>query len=282
MNENGPNQIPMQAEDMLPAERRQRLQEWFTQNLAASSQDLARTFNTSVSTIRRDLDYLASQGLVRRTHGGAVRIRRRATFEPTTDEARQTAVEEKRAIAEEAAKRLEPEQSILIDTSSTLHRFANVVAGLAIPLTVVTNDVLVASLLSNKDHIRLIVPGGSCRHGAYALLGEPGLSFLKDVRCDHFFLCSQAVDFDCASDTAIELVQLKRAMIEAAERTTLLVDSSKFSSRAIYKVTSLDRIHEIITDEGLGSEERERYEALSVKVTCAKLDEPVSTENAIG
>ena len=61
-------------EDMLPAERRQRVQNWFRDKVAASSQELARHFNTSISTIRRDLDYLAAQGVIRRTHGGAVRI----------------------------------------------------------------------------------------------------------------------------------------------------------------------------------------------------------------
>ncbi len=260
-------------DDMLPAERRQRLQEWFNDKVAASSQDLARMFNTSVSTIRRDLDHLASQGLVRRTHGGAVRIRQRSTFEPTTDEARHTAIEEKKAIALEASKRLQPEQSILIDTGSTLHQFAYVVANMDIPLTVVTNDMLIAGVLSNKPHINLVVPGGVCREGAYSLLGEPGLSFLKDLRCDNFFLCSQAVDLECASDTSLELVQLKRAMLNAAEVTTLMVDSSKFSTRAIYRIADIEQIGEIITDEGLIQEERDKLHERGVAVTCAPLKE---------
>lgn len=270
MAEAGPerDQIP---EEMLPAERRQRLIDWFADNPAGASQDLARLFNASVSTIRRDLDFLASQGLVRRTHGGAVRARVRATFEPTADLARVTAAEEKRAIAAEAAKRLEPEQSILIDTGSTLHEFAHAVAGLTIPLTVVTSDVYVAGTLANKPHIKLIVPGGQCREGAYTLLGEPGLTFLKDLHCDQFFLVSQAFDLECASDTSFELVQLKRAMIEAAASTTLLVDSSKFASRAIYRVCTLDRITEIITDEGLDPEERERLRTRGVRLTCVTL-----------
>lgn len=112
------DQIP---EEMLPAERRQRLIEWFESNIAGSSQDLARMFNTSMSTIRRDPDLLASEGVVRRTHGGAVRIRRRATYEPSTDLARRTAIEEKRAIVREAVRFVEPEQSILIDTGATCH-----------------------------------------------------------------------------------------------------------------------------------------------------------------
>lgn len=265
-------------DDMLPAERRQRLLDWFAEHPAASNQELARMFNTSISTVRRDLDLLASEGLVRRTHGGAVRIRRRATFEPTLAEARLTASEEKRAIALEAAKRLEPEQSILIDTTTTLHLFADVVAQLTIPLTVVTIDVYVAGVLANKPHIKLIVPGGTCRDGAYALLGEPGLTFLKDIRCDRLFMCSQAVDVDCASDTSLDLVHLKRAMIEAAQAPTLLVDSSRFSSRAIYNVAPIGVFEEIITDDGLSEEERNRFQMRGIKVTCASVAEPGENE----
>ena len=61
-------------DDMIQAERQQRMADWFEHNVGGSNQELARIFNASVSTIRRDLDALAARGVVRRTHGGAVRI----------------------------------------------------------------------------------------------------------------------------------------------------------------------------------------------------------------
>ncbi|MFK0386354.1 DeoR/GlpR family DNA-binding transcription regulator [Rhizobium sp. RM] len=266
---------PTQVDDFLPAERREKIMEWFAANQVASSQELAKRLNTSISTIRRDLDYLATQGIVRRTHGGAVRVRRNTTYEPLVEEARQTSVEEKRAIAAAAAKVLQPEQSILIDSRSTLHQFAYAVADLTIPLTVVTNDVHVAFILANKPHIKLVVPGGICRPGAYSLLGETGINFVRELRCDHFFLSSQAVDTECVSDTSLELVQLQKAMIEAAAETTLLVDSSKFGSRTIYRTAPIESLTRIITDEGLDPEERARYSLLVPQLVIAPyLDEP--------
>ena len=261
------------SEDMLPAERRQRVQGWFRDKVAASSQELARHFNTSISTIRRDLDYLAAQGVIRRTHGGAVRIRQRATFEPTLDEARQSATEEKRAIARLAAKRIEPEQSLLLDTGSTLHELAHVIADMDVPLTVVTNDIYIAGVLAGKRHINLVMPGGSRREGAVTLLGEPGLGFLKDLRCDQFFVCSQAIDLECISDISPELVQLKRAMLKTAEKSILLVDSSKFLSRAFYRISDLDSIDEIITDDGLSQQCRTEFEAVHVRLSYAPVDD---------
>src|SRR5258708_3026655 len=75
------------AGGMIEGEGQQDMGDWFEGNVGGSNQELARIFNASVSTIRRDLDALAARGVVRRTHGGAVRIRQRATYEPSIDEA---------------------------------------------------------------------------------------------------------------------------------------------------------------------------------------------------
>lgn len=256
-------------EDLLPAERRNRLVDWFRANPAGSSQDLARMFNTSISTIRRDLDLLTADGLVRRTHGGAVRVRNHATDEYSTDLARRTAVEERTAIVREAVALLEPGDSILIDSGVTPHALAAEIAQLKLPLTVVTNDLHVAHTLAYKDEIRLLVPGGTIRPGSYTLVGEPGLSSLEDIRCDRFFIAPHAVDADCVSDTTVEVAHLRRAMIEAATRTILLADSSRFNARAIYRIAPLKRLHHVITDDGLPQEERERIEARGLRLTIA-------------
>jgi DeoR/GlpR family transcriptional regulator of sugar metabolism len=264
-------------EDFLPAERREKIMEWFSANQVASTQDLARRLNASISTIRRDLDLLASEGLVKRTHGGAVRVRRNTTYEQKSDEARITSVEEKRAIAKAAVSILQPGQSIIIDSKSTSHQLAYAIAETTIPLTVITNDVHVAGALANKDHISLVVPGGVCRHGAYVLLGETSTKFVRELNCDHYFLCSQAVDPGGTSDTSLDLVQLQKEMVGAAIETTLIIESSKFGSRAIYNIVPLQKIKRIITDEGLSPDDREKYKELVEELIIAPfLDDVVS------
>lgn len=257
------------AEDLLPAERRDRLVTWFRTNPAGASQDLARMFNTSVSTIRRDLDLLAADGLVRRTHGGAVRVRSHATDEFSTDLARQTAVEERAAIVHEALRLIEPGASLIIDSGVTTHVLAEEIARLKLPLTVVTSDLHVAHTLAYHDEIRLVVPGGGIRPGSYTLVGEPGLSFLRDIRADLFFIAPHAIDAECVSDTTAEVAHLRRAMIEAATRTVLLADSSRFAARAMYRIAPLDRLYQVITDDGLPADERERIEARGLRLTIA-------------
>ena len=255
-------------EEMLPAERRQHLMDWFDTNFAGSSQELAKMFSISVSTIRRDLDLLSNEGFLRRTHGGAVRIRKHTAFEPSTDLARRTAVEEKSAIVGEALRQISPGQSILIDTGAISHDFADGVAKLDFPLTVITNDLYVAKKLTYLENIRLMVPGGDNRPGAFSLLGEPGISFLRDVRCDLYFMSAQAVDTDCVSDTVLPLVELKRAMLNAAEKTILLADSSRFNSRALYRIVPLETISAIITDDGLSMKDREKLRQSGTDLIC--------------
>jgi len=263
MNSQGPSGF----EDLIPAERQARLREWFDRNVSGSVQELARMFNTSISTLRRDLDALVAEGLIRRTHGGAVSVRNRATFEPSTEQARLTAIEEKRAIAEAAARRLVNGQSLLLDTGSTTAAFAHLIAAMDLELTVVTQDLQIAGILSRNSHIRLIVPGGICRPRAYTLFGEHGLDFMSGLRCDWAFLTAQAMDHDCLSDTLLELVRMKRAMIAAARVSCVLIDSSRLSSRAIHRVADLAEVHEMITDTGLGEDDARPFLEAGLRVT---------------
>nr|WP_320144099.1 DeoR/GlpR family DNA-binding transcription regulator [uncultured Cohaesibacter sp.] len=260
-----------QVEELLPAERREQLIQWFQTNVSGTNQELARKFNISVSTVRRDLDSLAAEGIVRRTHGGAVRIRSRTNFEPSTDLARRTAVEEKNSIVRHTCKMIEPKQSIIIDSGAVIaHMLAEEIAANAIPLTVITNDLYVATTLAYKEQIKLIVPGGTCRFGSYGLLGEPGLEFLDDIRCDCFFMSAQALDIECASETLLDVMLMKRAMIKAAERTVLMLDSSRFFDRAIYRTVPIETFDTIITDEGLAAEAAEKIRLRGVNLEIAR------------
>ncbi len=199
-------------------------------------------------------------------------------YEQRMEEARQTSVAEKQAIARAAASILEPGQSVLIDSKSTSHLLAQAIANLSIPLTVVTNDVQVAAILANRDLISLVVPGGTCRQGAYVLLGEMSTKFVRELNCDHYFLCTHAVDANGPTDTYLDLVQLQRAMVSAATETTLIIDSSKFGTRRIYNVVPMNKIKRIITDEGLVQEDRDKYSALVEEVVIAPFIEETFLE----
>ncbi|MER8406830.1 hypothetical protein NKH16_19170 [Mesorhizobium sp. M1307] len=137
-----------------------------------------------------------------------------------------------------------------------------------------------AGVLANKNHISLVVPGGVCRPGAYVLLGETATKFVRELNCDHYFLCTHALDQAGPSDTLLDLVQLQREMVGAAVETTLIIDSSKFGSRVLYNVVPIQKLKRIITDEGLSVEDRERYQSLVEELVIAPyVDSPPSESN---
>ena len=167
----------------------------------------------------------------------------------------------------EAMKLIAPSQSILIDSGAVVaHILADEIAATNIPLTVFTNDIYVAKPLTYKKNIKLFVLDGSCRFGSHTLLGEPGISFLRDVRCDCFFMSTQAIDTECVSETLLEMVQLKRAMIVAAPKTVLMIDSSRFSEGALYRTASIEEFSAIISDEGLPDDAAEH-----IRLRCSEL-----------
>lgn len=255
---------------MIPAQRRAMILERIQKNGSASIIELASGIGASPSTIRRDLEQLTEQGYLERTHGGALLVPPlQATFErePTLNAHLQR--EQKRVIGAAAALRLSPRESVIFDSSSTV--LEAVRGGLArqIPLTAVTNSLDAAMLCAASPSWRVIVPGGTVRAGTRMLVGEPGESFLKGIHTDLCLIGALAVTGMLLTDASLEVAGLKRAMIQSARRTILLVDSTKFQAPGFCTFCTLAEIDEVITDDGIGPEHLSGLRAAGAKVTVA-------------
>ena len=164
--------------ELLPAKRRAMILDHLRVNGAASIQALAEAIGGSGSTIRRDLDHLMEGGYLERTHGGAVLLQPlRATFERDNSINAQIGHAEKVAIGAAAALRLNPRDSVILDSSSTVMEAVRAAATRDIPLTMVTNSLEIALFCADVPHWRVIMPGGTVRPGFKALAGEPGEFF---------------------------------------------------------------------------------------------------------
>lgn len=259
--------------EYLPAERRQMMIDWFKNNPSGSNAELTVRFGTSVSTIRRDLEMLASEGIVRRTHGGAIRVRHRTTDELTTDAARRTAVEERSVIVKSAMSLIEDNDSIFIDSGATSHALSEEIKNCNKSLVVVTNDLFVANSLTYKDNIRVVVPGGVLRPGSYTLTGSIGIDAIGEIFCDKYFMTPHALDLDSVSDTTLEVSQLRKAMINSSSRVICLADCSRLFSKAMYRISSLDKISTLITDDNISHDEIELIKDRGVEVLIGKCEE---------
>lgn len=234
---------------MLPALRRARIIELLRRDGAAGLKEMSEALKVSVSTLRRDVDYLCDQGHLERTHGGAVlKAGLRAGVELEREIASELDSGAKAAIGLRAAGLIQPGQTVIIDSGTTTAATARAARDRGIPFTAMTNDVSIASILSESPLVQVQVTGGTIRPGTSTLLGADALHSVRRLRADLAFIGAHALSEDEMSDTSIELAELKRDIIAATDRPVLLADSSKVFTRAFCSFGRVDELHLLITD----------------------------------
>lgn len=216
--------------------------------VATVSEVVAGT-GVSASTVRRDLRALDAQGLVRLSHGGAAAVEG-TTFEPLFRERERRNPQEKGRIAAEALEFLEPGQSVIFDSSSTVLAVIEALKQRPVRLSAVTNDVSAAAMLSEIEGVSVVVPGGQVREGSFTLLGSYTREFFLRLHADLLLLGMHAISGGLMSDASLEVVEIKQAMIEGARRTVLLADREKFGSPAFFEVGEVGLVDDLITGSG--------------------------------
>ncbi len=255
---------------MIAAQRRALILEQLRRDRAASIVALSDSIKVSASTIRRDLDFLTRGGYIVRSHGGALLNEPlRTTFEPEREIEAHVARSAKLAIGMRAAALIEPGQSVIFDSSSTVLEAAKVVVERNVPLTVCTNDLATAAVLARSDRLQVVVLGGTTRRGSLTMIGDPGLSFLQRLHADIAFIGIHSLVGGRLSETSIDLAAMKQRMIASAARAVVLADSSKFRHPAFCDVCSAADVHTIITDSGIGQADRERLAEAGVELIIA-------------
>jgi len=233
---------------MLPTQRRQAILAEVSERSAVSAEDLAREFDVSVETIRRDLRGLQRQGLLDRVYGGATRPAGRS--DEGSFAARSTRhVEAKRAIARLAASLVEPGETIVIDVGTTALEVAR-----ALPASfggrVLTNSVPAVMELSARRDVEILLCGGQIRHGDAACSGAHAEAFFAEFYADRAFLGSGGVHPDAGlTDYYPAEVVVRRTIIAHTAVSYVLADSSKLGAIAVHRVCPLDRIAAVLTDD---------------------------------
>ena len=232
--------------------------------------DLARRLDVTPETIRRDLDRLEKDGLVRRVHGGALPGAPITALESTMDEREQAQSAEKDRIAA-AAERLLPESggSVVVDAGTTTGRLVG-----RLPrdtdLTLVTPSVTPAARLTRHHDLTLHLIGGRVRSTTQAAVGPTTVIDLDRLRVDVAFLGTNGIsaDFGLSTPDADESAA-KRAMVDAAHRVVVLADATKFGREHLHRVVDVRRVDTVITDEGADRGEVAALERLGVDVVLA-------------
>ena len=231
-------------------------------------QDLSIQMKVSDVTIRKDLKLLEDKNLLFRTHGGASQTNPYTNDKPVAEKERLNA-EEKRSIAKTAAAMIGHNDSIIIGSGTSMLALARAIHPEG-HLTVITSALNVALELSHHLNVEILQLGGQLRQNSSSVMGPYAEQILNDVSCSILFLGVDGIDLETGlTTTSLMEARLNQRMIDAAQVTIVLADSSKFGKRGLGKICTLDQIQHIITDNGISPELVKLLEEKGVSVTIA-------------
>lgn len=233
---------------MLVLERQQRLLDMLRQQKAVDLDSLAQALNVSGSTVRRDLDRLEDQGLVERTHGGAV-YRGPRNHPVAFDERLNVHIEAKKAIGQYAASLVQPNMTLLLDGGSSVYFAAERIT--ARPLQVVTNSLTIANLFADDEQVDLVMIGGSLYPRTGVLVGPLATAALAELHADLLLFSTAGIFDGYAYNLNIDQAQVERVMIQQAARAVMLMDSSKFGRKSLARVCRLEQTEAVVTDDSI-------------------------------
>lgn len=207
--------------------------------------ELARRFNVSTETLRRDFDALSGDGLISRAHGGAS-----APVQghyPSLDERTGARVEERKRIGLSAAELVQDGETVMIDSGSTTIEMARALAFRGTECTVITNSIPVAMTLGHGAVQVLLCPGEYLAAES-ATIGTETLEFLSRFNVDRCMIGSSGFSVEGPSETVRGFAAVKRMMLQRANKRHLLIDSEKFGHKGLAHVGDLKGLDSIVTD----------------------------------
>ncbi|GAA1970869.1 DeoR/GlpR family DNA-binding transcription regulator [Nocardioides panacihumi] len=234
--------------------------------------ELAKRLQVSPSTIRRDLTQLSQQNLLARTHGGAVPTS--VNYDLPVRYRRASSGEEKVRIGRAVAA-LVPDGAVVgltggTTTTEAARSLAERAPATDPAFTIVTNAINIASELTVRRHLKLVMTGGVARMHSFELTGPLAYDTLAQIDLDVAILGVNALDPTWGAKVADEdEAQINRLMAERARTTIIVADSSKLSARAFVRVCPLGEIDVLVTDAGAGADDVARIREAGVRVVVA-------------
>jgi len=236
----------------LPAGRKAELAAYVAETGQVTVVDLASHFGVSIDTVRRDLDQLDREGIVVRTHGGAVSAMSVPGRDRGLDVRLQMQTAEKEKIAAIAADLIEDGSVVMLNAGTTTLAVARALRNHR-NLTIATNNLRIPAEISPGVFRDLFIFGGAVRTITQATTGPVTLSAASnsadvEIRCDYALIAVGAVDASGFSTSNLGDATMMSEMIQRADRTAILADSTKLDRRLFAQVAALEKADYLITD----------------------------------
>lgn len=258
---------------MLPPERHSRILQSLREAPAVRVAGLAAALDVSEMTIRRDIEILDEQQLLKKIHGGASRLNALSSTEPGFASKADRQLEAKQAIAHEALTLIEPGMSIALGAGTTTYHLAASLGRIE-SLTVITNSIKAAEALHQLASQPTVIVTGGERTPSEALVGPLSVAAISTLNVDMCFLGVHGVHLKGLSSPNLAEAQTNAAFIDSANQLVVLADHSKFGLRALANFADIDEVDVLITDDGTSLATQEAYRPLVAELRVAASSAP--------
>jgi len=253
---------------MLANHRREKILELLQEDGSAKVLDLAKLFKVTEVTIRQDLEKLEKDGGVVREHGGAY-LKDIPKQVKGFALAHQENLDKKELVARKCLEFIESGDTIILDSGSTTTEIAKMLKGMK-NLTIITNALNIALMLGAEPGIEVIVTGGEFKPPTLSLTGQKAADFFKGLHVQKLFLATAGISLKAGlTYPSISDLVVKKAMIEAAELTYLVADSTKIGKAAFASLGALSLIDYIITDSGIEEKHKQVFHENEIELIIA-------------
>lgn len=250
---------------MLQKERLENILRYLKLNKFATVDELSQEMDVSTMTIRRDLNSLCEKGYIERCHGGA-QMPQKLAPEMDYSVKKERNQEEKRKIARKAVEFICENDTVYLDSGTTTYEIAKLLCGYTKRISVITNDLNIALLLSDSP-VDVTITGGNVQKKTQSIMGRASEEFLRQFRFSKAFLGSSSVDYDFnLFSPSYEKAFLKKMILELSAQSYLVVDSSKFYSQSMCLVAGFNQFTGIVTDREFDEDERRKLRELEANV----------------
>ena len=251
------------------SERRKYILEQISKEGFVKVAELAKALGVTQVTIRKDLNYLETYGVLQRAHGSAIHPTQQTT-DINLNSQKLINFEQKKKIAEKAVSLITNNESIFLASGSTITVFAENLKPKG-KLNVVSISVNISAHLGDIPGITVMQVGGILYGNTLSVLGAEASKTIESLYCSKVFFGVDGIDLDYGVTCGTgEEASITNKMMQSSQTSIVLADSSKFGMRGFARICEIEDIDIIITDSGLPMETRQRIEKLGVKLIIAE------------
>jgi len=209
--------------------------------------ELAQQFQVAQETIRRDLQKLEKNGVVRKIHGGAISSQNK--YEQSLAARLTQNIRDKNELARVAVGLIPPGSTLFIDFGTTTNVFAEHVNQLS-DLTVFTNSPMIAATMSENSSCEVFVIGGRYDDQIKAIYGAMAIDNIRNYYADFAVIGIGGVDPEIGlSDQHIGEAEIAKAMLARSNESIVLADPSKFNRHGVAHVADFNQIDHLVSSE---------------------------------